>query len=132
MHPGERRPHPPRLGGLQIGVVTDNEDPDGEFRVRLRLPLIDPAALVRQARSRMRGTMIVWNMPTVAMIAPMIFAFWPCTKPKRCIMMRKPKVRIAMPERRNRLRITIRSAFWPMRSMRPIRCSIRIGFQGRS
>lgn len=29
--------------GLQIGIVTDNEDPDGEFRVRLRLPLIDPA-----------------------------------------------------------------------------------------
>lgn len=29
--------------GLQIGVVTDNEDPDGEFRVRVRLPLVDPS-----------------------------------------------------------------------------------------
>ncbi len=29
--------------GLQIGVVTDNEDPDNEFRVRVRLPLVDPA-----------------------------------------------------------------------------------------
>lgn len=30
--------------GLQIGVVTDNEDPEGEFRVRVRLPLVDPAS----------------------------------------------------------------------------------------
>lgn len=28
------------VAGLQAGVVTDNEDPDGEFRVRLRLPLV--------------------------------------------------------------------------------------------
>ena len=27
--------------GLQIGVVTSNEDPDGEHRVRIRLPLVD-------------------------------------------------------------------------------------------
>jgi len=27
--------------GLQIGVVTDNEDPDSEFRIRVRLPLVD-------------------------------------------------------------------------------------------
>jgi Rhs element Vgr protein len=31
------------VAGLQVGVVTDNEDPAGEFRVRVRLPLIDPA-----------------------------------------------------------------------------------------
>lgn len=30
--------------GLQIGIVTDNEDPQGEFRVRVRLPLVDPAS----------------------------------------------------------------------------------------
>ncbi len=30
--------------GLQIGVVTDNEDPENEFRVRVRLPLVDPAS----------------------------------------------------------------------------------------
>jgi Rhs element Vgr protein len=29
------------VAGLQPGVVTDNEDPDGEFRVRVRLPLVD-------------------------------------------------------------------------------------------
>jgi Rhs element Vgr protein len=29
--------------GLQTGIVTDNEDPEGEFRVRVRLPLVDPA-----------------------------------------------------------------------------------------
>jgi uncharacterized protein involved in type VI secretion and phage assembly len=28
--------------GLQVGVVSDNEDPQGEFRVRVRLPLVDP------------------------------------------------------------------------------------------
>jgi Rhs element Vgr protein len=28
------------VAGLQAGVVTDNEDPDGEFRVRVRLPLV--------------------------------------------------------------------------------------------
>jgi Rhs element Vgr protein len=27
------------VAGLQAGVVTDNEDPEGEFRVRVRLPL---------------------------------------------------------------------------------------------
>lgn len=31
------------VAGLQIGVVTDNEDPAGEFRVRVRLPLVDGA-----------------------------------------------------------------------------------------
>ena len=31
------------VAGLQAGVVTDNEDPDGEFRVRVRLPLVDDA-----------------------------------------------------------------------------------------
>lgn len=29
--------------GLQIGVVTSNEDPAGEHRVRVRLPLMDPS-----------------------------------------------------------------------------------------
>ena len=29
------------VSGLQIGVVTDNEDPAGEFRVRVRLPLVN-------------------------------------------------------------------------------------------
>jgi Rhs element Vgr protein len=29
------------VSGLQTGIVTDNEDPDGEFRVRVRLPLVD-------------------------------------------------------------------------------------------
>jgi Rhs element Vgr protein len=27
--------------GLQIGIVTDNEDPDSEFRIRIKLPLVD-------------------------------------------------------------------------------------------
>jgi Rhs element Vgr protein len=31
----------PGIAGLQIGVVTSNEDPDGEHRVRVRLPLVD-------------------------------------------------------------------------------------------
>lgn len=31
----------PGVHGLQIGVVTSNEDPDGEFRVRVRLPLVE-------------------------------------------------------------------------------------------
>ena len=31
------------VGGLQVGVVTDNEDPQGEFRVRVRMPLVDAA-----------------------------------------------------------------------------------------
>ena len=31
----------PGVNGLQIGVVVSNEDPDGEFRVRVRMPLID-------------------------------------------------------------------------------------------
>jgi len=30
----------PAVSGLQIGIVTSNEDPDGEHRVRLRLPLL--------------------------------------------------------------------------------------------
>lgn len=30
----------PSISGLQIGVVTSNEDPDGEHRVRVRLPLL--------------------------------------------------------------------------------------------
>jgi len=29
------------VSGLQVGVVTDNEDPTGEFRVRVRLPLVN-------------------------------------------------------------------------------------------
>jgi uncharacterized protein involved in type VI secretion and phage assembly len=29
------------VAGLQAGVVTDNEDPAGEFRVRVRLPLVN-------------------------------------------------------------------------------------------
>lgn len=32
----------PPVHGLQVGVVSDNEDPQGEFRVRVRLPLVDP------------------------------------------------------------------------------------------
>lgn len=31
----------PGVGGLQIGVVVSNEDPDGEDRVRVRMPLVD-------------------------------------------------------------------------------------------
>lgn len=31
------------VSGLQIGICTDNEDPAGEFRVRVRLPLVDGA-----------------------------------------------------------------------------------------
>jgi len=30
----------PSVAGLQIGIVTSNEDPDGEHRVRVRLPLL--------------------------------------------------------------------------------------------
>ena len=30
-----------RVNGLQIGVVTSNEDPDGEHRVRVRLPMVN-------------------------------------------------------------------------------------------
>ncbi len=44
----EREISPPRAGallpavnGLQIGTVASNEDPDGEHRVRVRLPLVD-------------------------------------------------------------------------------------------
>lgn len=33
----------PAVAGLQIGVVVSNEDPDGEFRVRVKMPLVDPA-----------------------------------------------------------------------------------------
>jgi Rhs element Vgr protein len=31
----------PSVAGLQIGVTVSNEDPDGEHRVRVRLPLVD-------------------------------------------------------------------------------------------
>jgi uncharacterized protein involved in type VI secretion and phage assembly len=30
----------PSVQGLQIGIVTDLEDPDGEFRVKVRLPVV--------------------------------------------------------------------------------------------
>ncbi len=33
----------PAIQGLQIGVVTDLEDPDGQDRIRVRLPIIDAA-----------------------------------------------------------------------------------------
>jgi Rhs element Vgr protein len=33
----------PGVSGLQIGVVASNEDPDGEHRVRVRMPLVDNA-----------------------------------------------------------------------------------------
>ncbi|HEY9698913.1 MAG TPA: type VI secretion system tip protein VgrG [Trichocoleus sp.] len=31
----------PGINGLQVGIVTSNEDPDGEDRVRVRMPLVD-------------------------------------------------------------------------------------------
>ena len=31
----------PGVNGLQIGIVVSNEDPDGEHRVRVRMPLVD-------------------------------------------------------------------------------------------
>ncbi|WP_421863072.1 type VI secretion system tip protein VgrG [Motiliproteus sp.] len=31
----------PQVCGLQLGVVVSNEDPEGEFRVKVRLPLLD-------------------------------------------------------------------------------------------
>jgi Rhs element Vgr protein len=34
----------PAVSGLQIGVVVSNEDPDGEDRVRVRMPLVDADA----------------------------------------------------------------------------------------
>jgi len=34
---------PVSVAGLQIGVVTANEDPAGEFRIRVRLPLLEVA-----------------------------------------------------------------------------------------
>ena len=34
----------PAVSGLQIGQVTSNEDPDGEHRVRVRLPLVNDQA----------------------------------------------------------------------------------------
>ncbi|MDB5033871.1 MAG: putative phage protein and tail spike protein [Chlorobi bacterium] len=34
----------PGVSGLQIGVVVSNEDPDGEHRVRVRMPLVSPDA----------------------------------------------------------------------------------------
>ena len=42
----------PHVNGLQIGVVVSNEDPDGEHRVRIRLPMIaagDPGIWARVA-----------------------------------------------------------------------------------
>ena len=33
----------PAVHGLQIGVVVSNEDPDGEHRVRVKMPLVDAA-----------------------------------------------------------------------------------------
>jgi Rhs element Vgr protein len=33
----------PAVHGLQVGIVTSNVDPDGEHRVRVRLPLVDEA-----------------------------------------------------------------------------------------
>jgi Rhs element Vgr protein len=32
----------PAVGGLQMGIVTDLEDPDSEFRIKCRLPLVSP------------------------------------------------------------------------------------------
>ena len=32
----------PAVQGLQIGVVVSNEDPDGEHRVRVKMPLVNP------------------------------------------------------------------------------------------
>lgn len=34
----------PGVGGLQVGVVVSNEDPDGEHRVRVRMPLVSADA----------------------------------------------------------------------------------------
>ena len=34
----------PAVNGLQIGIVASNEDPDGEHRVRVRLPLVNEQA----------------------------------------------------------------------------------------
>lgn len=31
----------PAVNGLQVGIVVDNEDPEGEFRVRVKMPLVD-------------------------------------------------------------------------------------------
>lgn len=33
----------PSVNGLQVGVVVSNEDPDGEHRVRVRMPLVNAA-----------------------------------------------------------------------------------------
>ncbi|NVO21502.1 MAG: type VI secretion system tip protein VgrG [Bacteroidetes bacterium] len=33
----------PAVHGLQIGVVLSNEDPDGEHRVKVKMPLVDPS-----------------------------------------------------------------------------------------
>lgn len=33
----------PAVAGLQVGVVVSNEDPDGEFRVRVKMPMVNPA-----------------------------------------------------------------------------------------
>lgn len=34
----------PGINGLQVGVVISNEDPDGEYRVQVRMPLVDPSS----------------------------------------------------------------------------------------
>jgi len=34
----------PAVNGLQVGTVASNEDPDGEHRVRVRLPMVDAQA----------------------------------------------------------------------------------------
>ncbi|GGA83692.1 hypothetical protein GCM10011369_27140 [Neiella marina] len=42
---GISRPAPaaplPEVAGLMIGIVISNDDPDGEFRVKIRLPILD-------------------------------------------------------------------------------------------
>lgn len=39
-HPSSQLGQIPSVQGLQIGIVTDLEDPDGEFRVKVRLPIV--------------------------------------------------------------------------------------------
>ncbi len=33
----------PGINGLQIGIVLSNEDPDNEFRVQVKMPVVDPS-----------------------------------------------------------------------------------------
>lgn len=35
-------PHVQGIQGLQVGIVVDNEDPAGEYRVRVKLPMVSP------------------------------------------------------------------------------------------